>query len=97
MHVSPPASSIGKDAENGSQRLQVLSTRDECVLSAMIAHTSIWQVTQFTEVVLAALSANFVLEKSDKMIVWNLAGVSYPTVGNDSKQSQLPIKMRILK
>lgn len=46
---------------------------------------------------MAVLLSAFAFEKSDKPIVWNLAGVSYPTVGKDGEQSQLPIKVRTLK
>ena len=37
------------------------------------------------------------VRESDKPVFWNLAAVSYPTVGKDGKQPQLPIKVRALK
>ncbi|OBZ67636.1 Docosahexaenoic acid omega-hydroxylase CYP4F3 [Grifola frondosa] len=49
------------------------------------------------KVVLSLLIASFTFELSDKPIVWNLAGVRYPTVGKDSKKPQMPLKVTPLK
>ncbi|PIL33317.1 cytochrome P450 [Ganoderma sinense ZZ0214-1] len=47
------------------------------------------------KVVLAVLLANFTFEPSarDKDVVWNNAGVAYPSVGRDSKKPELPLKV----
>ena len=45
------------------------------------------------EVVVAVLVANFTFEPSGKDIVWNHAGVAYPTVGRESKTPEMPLKV----
>ena len=49
------------------------------------------------EVVLAVLISNFTFELSDKEIVWNNAGVAYPSVGRESKKPELPLKVSPLR
>lgn len=49
------------------------------------------------EVVLVMLLAKFTFAPSDQEIYWNLAGIQYPTVGNDSSQPQLPMKVGLVK
>ncbi|KAM5533689.1 hypothetical protein V8D89_012656 [Ganoderma adspersum] len=45
------------------------------------------------KVVLAVLIANFTFEPSCKDIVWNNAGVAYPSVGRESKTPEMPLKV----
>ncbi|CCM06147.1 uncharacterized protein FIBRA_09620 [Fibroporia radiculosa] len=47
------------------------------------------------KVVLSVLLANFTFELTDKPIVWNAAGVRYPTVGSVSNKPQMPLKVRL--
>ncbi|CCM00987.1 uncharacterized protein FIBRA_03035 [Fibroporia radiculosa] len=47
------------------------------------------------KVVLAVLLTNFTFELTGKPIVWNAAGVRYPTVGSVSNQPQMPLKVRL--
>ncbi|KAI0721447.1 cytochrome P450 [Fomitopsis betulina] len=49
------------------------------------------------KVVLVMLLAKFTFAPSDQEIYWNLAGIQYPTVGNDSSQPQLPMKVGLVK
>ena len=49
------------------------------------------------EVVLAVLIANFTFEPSGKDIVWNNAGVAYPSVGRESKTPQMPLKVSAIR
>jgi len=49
------------------------------------------------KVVLAVLLSSFTVEMSDKPIEWNVAGVWYPTVGKQSDQPQLPMKLSLYK
>ncbi|KAH9923757.1 cytochrome P450 [Epithele typhae] len=49
------------------------------------------------KVVLAVLLANFRFELSDKDIVWNSAGVMYPTVGPVSKKPEMPLKVSVFR
>ncbi|KAI0631049.1 cytochrome P450 [Trametes polyzona] len=44
--------------------------------------------------VLSALIANFTFELSEKPVVWNFTGVSYPSVGTDSMKPELWLKIR---
>ncbi|KAI1787726.1 cytochrome P450 [Ganoderma leucocontextum] len=45
------------------------------------------------KVVLAVLVANFSFELGDKEIVWNHAGVAYPSVGRESKTPEMPLRV----
>ncbi|KAM5533699.1 hypothetical protein V8D89_012666 [Ganoderma adspersum] len=45
------------------------------------------------KVVLAVLIANFTFELNGKDIVWNNAGVAYPSVGRESKTPEMPLKV----
>ena len=45
------------------------------------------------EVVLAVMLQCFKFRLSDKEIVWNLAGINYPTVGSKSTFAELPLKL----
>ncbi|CCM05747.1 uncharacterized protein FIBRA_07979 [Fibroporia radiculosa] len=47
------------------------------------------------KVVLSVLLPNFTFELTDKPIVWNAAGVRYPTVGSVSNRPQMPLKVRL--
>ena len=49
------------------------------------------------EVVLAVLVANFMFELGSKEIVWNNAGVAYPTVGKESKTPEMPLKVSAIR
>ncbi|KAM5543449.1 hypothetical protein V8D89_002700 [Ganoderma adspersum] len=48
------------------------------------------------KVVLAVLLSTFTFERTEKEIKWNLAGVAYPTVGNETNPS-LPLKVGLVK
>ncbi|PSR73475.1 hypothetical protein PHLCEN_2v10767 [Hermanssonia centrifuga] len=45
------------------------------------------------KVVLAVLLRSFRVTLSDKEIVWNLAGVNYPTVGREASRPSMPLKL----
>ena len=45
---------------------------------------------------MAVLLTNFKFEPSDKPIVWNNAGVAYPSVGRESKKPEMPLKVALL-
>ncbi|KAI0917649.1 hypothetical protein AcW1_010348 [Taiwanofungus camphoratus] len=49
------------------------------------------------KVVLAVLLSTFTFELTDKPIVWNVAGVWYPTVGKESNEPSMPLKVRLCK
>ena len=49
------------------------------------------------EVVVAVLVANFTFEPSGKDIVWNHAGVAYPSVGRESKTPEMPLKVSAIR
>ncbi|KAI0631058.1 cytochrome P450 [Trametes polyzona] len=48
------------------------------------------------KVMLSELLANFAFELSDKPIVWNLNGITYPTVGAQSTKPEMWMKVRRL-
>ncbi|OBZ67576.1 hypothetical protein A0H81_12405 [Grifola frondosa] len=48
------------------------------------------------KVVLSLLLSKFTFSLSDKPIVWNLAGVRYPTVGKDSTKPEMWLKVGLL-
>ncbi|EPS94814.1 hypothetical protein FOMPIDRAFT_1026052 [Fomitopsis schrenkii] len=49
------------------------------------------------KVVLVMLLARFTFAPSDKGVFWNLAGIQYPTVSQDSVQPQLPMKVGFVR
>lgn len=49
------------------------------------------------EVLLAVLLANFTFELTEKPIVWNVAGVRYPTVGWESNKAEMPMNVRLYR
>ncbi|KAI1782173.1 cytochrome P450 [Ganoderma leucocontextum] len=49
------------------------------------------------KVVLAVLVANFTFAPSDKEIVWNNAGVAYPSVGKESKTPEMPLRVSAIR
>ncbi|OBZ67845.1 Docosahexaenoic acid omega-hydroxylase CYP4F3 [Grifola frondosa] len=49
------------------------------------------------KVVLSLLLSRFTFSLSDKPIVWNLAGVRYPTVGKDSTKPEMWLKVGLAK
>ncbi|EKM49764.1 uncharacterized protein PHACADRAFT_265422 [Phanerochaete carnosa HHB-10118-sp] len=49
------------------------------------------------KVVLAVMLRPFRFLPSDKEIYWNLAGVSYPTVGKDGIRAEMPMKMEAIQ
>ena len=51
----------------------------------------------FAEVALSVLIANFNFELSDKEIVWNNAGVAYPSVGKESSKPEMPLKVSVIR
>ena len=46
---------------------------------------------------LAVLLRSFKFSLSDKSVVWNLAGVSYPTVSYDSVKAAMPLIVELLR
>lgn len=52
-----------------------------------------------TEVVLAVLlsSFKFTMNERSKQIVWNMAGIMYPTVGKHSKFAEFPMSLTPLE
>ena len=54
-------------------------------------------IMRLAEVVLAVLLRSFKFSLGDEDIVWNLAGVNYPTVGKSSIKASLPMKVEILR
>ena len=54
------------------------------------------QVSFILEAVLAVLLSTFTFEHTNKEIKWNLAGIIYPTVG-DEKSPSLPLKVGMVK
>ncbi|KAI0941738.1 hypothetical protein AcW1_003543 [Taiwanofungus camphoratus] len=49
------------------------------------------------KVVLSVLLESFKFSLSDKAIVWNISGVSYPTVGPTDVHAQLPLMVEVIK
>ncbi|KAI0326160.1 cytochrome P450 [Cubamyces sp. BRFM 1775] len=49
------------------------------------------------KVVLSELLTNFAFELSDKPVVWNLAGVAYPSISTQSAKGELWLKVRKLE
>ncbi|KAL6306612.1 hypothetical protein BKA93DRAFT_824125 [Sparassis latifolia] len=49
------------------------------------------------KVVLSALLPKFTFELTHKPIVWNMAGVRYPTVGRESIKPEMPLKVGLLE
>ncbi|KAL1946305.1 hypothetical protein VTO73DRAFT_15432 [Trametes versicolor] len=47
-----------------------------------------------TEVVLSEMLANFTFELSETPVVWNIAGVAYPTVTAESTKQELWLRVR---
>lgn len=47
-----------------------------------------------TEVVLSEMLANFTFELSERPVVWNIAGVAYPTVSTASTKQELWLRVR---
>ena len=47
------------------------------------------------EVLLAVVVANFTFDLTEKPIVWNVAGVRYPTVGWESNKAEMPMNVRL--
>ena len=54
------------------------------------------RIRPFAEVVLAVLLRSFKVHPSSKPICWNIAGVSYPTVGNEAKEQSMPVRLEPL-
>ena len=54
-------------------------------------HTCITLTLYHAEVVLAVLLSNFKFSQTGKEIYWNVAGVSYPSVGPDSVKPAMPL------
>ena len=50
----------------------------------------------FSEVVLVTLLSKFKFAPSNRDVYWNLAGIQYPTVGQDSLRPELPMKVEFL-
>ena len=48
-----------------------------------------------TEVVLATLVSNFKFGLSNKPIVWNFAGVAYPTTNHESSKPEMTLKVSL--
>ncbi len=50
-----------------------------------------------TEVVLSEMIANFTFAPSDKPVVWNLSGISYPTISTESTKPELWLNLRAVR
>ena len=48
-----------------------------------------------TEIVLATLVSNFEFGLSNKPIVWNFAGVAYPTTNHESSKPEMTLKVSL--
>ena len=48
-----------------------------------------------TEVVLATLVSNFEFGLSNQPIVWNFAGVAYPTTNHESSKPEMTLKVSL--
>ena len=46
---------------------------------------------------LALLLSHFVIELSDKPVVWNISGIRFPTVGVDGTKPELPLKVSLYR
>lgn len=55
---------------------------------------SILRKLRCTEVVLSEMLANFTFELSERPVVWNMAGISYPTVGTENTKQELWLKVK---
>lgn len=53
-------------------------------------------ISIIVEVVLSLLLGSFKFSLPDHEIVWNLAGVKYPTVGRISNTPSMPMKVELL-
>ncbi|KAL6306606.1 cytochrome P450 monooxygenase [Sparassis latifolia] len=49
------------------------------------------------KVVLSVLLPSFTFEITEKPILWNLAGVRYPTIGAESLKAEMPLKVGLFK
>ena len=49
-----------------------------------------------TEVVLYVLLASFKFERCDKPIVWNFAGIAYPTTSKESSKPEMYLKVGLV-
>jgi len=49
------------------------------------------------KIVLAVLLSTFTFSPSDKEVVWNIAGIQYPTVGRVSRKPEMPMKVGLVK
>ena len=65
------------------QRLQVLSARNEFV-TPPLPQRSYSDLMFYTETVLTTMIRSFRFSVGDKEVYWNMAGVTYPTVGKES-------------
>lgn len=54
-------------------------------------------LTLYTEVVLSEMIANFTFAPSEKPVVWNLSGISYPTVSAESTKPELWLNVRVVR
>ena len=61
------------------------------MLQALIARS------RLAETVLLILLQYLKFEPTDKPITWNFAAVQYPTVGKDSPNPELPLKVSLLR
>ena len=50
-----------------------------------------------TETVLFVLLQHFKFEPTGKPIAWNFAAVQYPTVGPESPEPEMPLKVSLLR
>lgn len=49
------------------------------------------------EVILSLLLSKFTFEKTAQPIIWNMAGVRYPSVGKHGGKASLPMKVSLYK
>ena len=69
-----------------------------CVLGPFSTFFFSWDIDHdfcLSEVILAVLVSTFTFEHTEKEIKWNLAGIIYPSVG-DEKGPSLPLKVGLV-
>ena len=84
------------------QWLQILANGDEYV-DLFLQLSAPYKANHGTtpiEVILAILLESFTFEIPSDLpapIVWNLAGIQYPSVGYESEKGQLPLKVTLVQ
>ena len=87
-----------------AQWLQARPGRDQSVSTHSPTHsaedallTTILVPRVDTETVLFVLLQHFKFKPTGKPIAWNFAAVQYPTVGRESPEPEMPLKVSLLR